>query len=54
MMPVPTTILVVEDETGARSTLCGILEEVGYRAIGLEKGADALKIMKKGPFNVVY
>ncbi|MBU2536357.1 MAG: PAS domain S-box protein [Chloroflexota bacterium] len=53
MMSVPTTILVVEDEAGARSTLCGILEEVDYRVIGLEKGADALKIMKKSPFDVV-
>ena len=47
------TILVVEDDAGARTTLCGILEEVGYRVIGLEKGADALKAMKKLPFDVV-
>ena len=53
MAPVSATILVVEDEMGSRSTLCGILEEAGYRVIGLEKGTDALKIMKKGPFDVV-
>ena len=53
MTSVPATILVVEDATGERITLCGILEEVGYRAIGLEKGADALKAMKKAPFDVV-
>ncbi len=53
MTSVPATILVVEDEAGERITLCGILEEVGYRAIGLEKGADALKAMKKAPFDVV-
>lgn len=46
-------ILVVEDEAGTRTTLCGILEEVGHRVIGLEKGADALKIMKKDQFDVV-
>ncbi|MCK4962724.1 MAG: response regulator, partial [Anaerolineales bacterium] len=53
MTSVAATILVVEDEAGERITLCGILEEVGYRAIGLEKGADALKAMKKAPFDVV-
>ena len=47
------TILVVEDDAGAKTTLCGILEEVGYRVIGLEKGADALKTMKKSSFDVV-
>jgi len=53
MTPALATILVVEDEAGARATLCGILEEVGYRVIGLEKGADALKVLKKGSFDVV-
>jgi len=53
MTPELATILVVEDEAGAKEELCGILEEVGYRVIGLEKGADAPKIMKKGSFDVV-
>lgn len=48
-----TTIMVVEDETGARLTLCGILEDAGYRVIGLEKGADALEMIRTSPFNAV-
>ncbi len=53
MTPELATILVVEDEAGAKEELCGILEEVGYRVIGLEKGADAPDIMRKGLFDVV-
>jgi len=53
MMPTDATIVVVEDETGTRATLCGILEDAGYRVIGLERGADALEMIPKGPFDVV-
>lgn len=31
------TIMVVDDEPGARVTLCGILEDAGYRVIGVRK-----------------
>jgi signal transduction histidine kinase len=47
------TIIVVEDEIGARATLCGILEDVGYCVIGLEKGAAALDIIRKGNFEAI-
>jgi len=47
------TILVVEDEAGALVTLCGILEDAGYKVIGLKKGADALEIIRSRPFNAV-
>ncbi len=53
MMPTDATIVVVEDETGTRATLCGILEDTGYRVIGLERGADALEMIPKSPFDVV-
>lgn len=53
MNPFPTTILVVEDDAGAKTTLCGILDEVGYGVVGLERGSDALKVMKKGHFDVI-
>jgi len=53
MTPTDATIVVVEDETGTRATLCGILEDAGYRVIGLERGADALEMIPKGPFDVV-
>lgn len=53
MTPTDATIIVVEDEKGARATLSGILEDAGYRVIGLERGADALERMQKSPFEVV-
>ena len=50
MTLIQANILIVEDKAGERVTLCGILEEAGYRVIGLEKGADALIAMSKpGP-----
>jgi len=47
------TIVIVEDEAGTRATLCGILEDAGYRVIGLERGGDALKMIRISPFDVV-
>jgi len=52
-MPMEATIIVVDDEAGTRATLCGILEDAGYRAIGLERGADALEMIQKSPFDAV-
>ena len=46
-------IIVVEDETGIRATLCDILEHAGYRVIGLERGTDALEMMQSSSFDVV-
>ena len=46
-------ILLVEDEIGMRTTLCAILEDAGYRVTGLEKGAEALEMIKSRLFNVV-
>ena len=53
MMLADATIIVVEDEAGIRATLGGILEDAGYRVIGLERGADALEMMRGSPFDVV-
>jgi len=48
------TIIVVDDEPGTRATLCGILmEDAGYKVIGLERGAEALEMIRKGSFDVV-
>ncbi|MDD4859123.1 MAG: ATP-binding protein [Dehalococcoidales bacterium] len=52
-MPAEATIIVVEDEKGARTTLCGILEEAGYTVIGWERGADALAGICGSPFDVI-
>ncbi|MDO8568526.1 MAG: ATP-binding protein [Dehalococcoidales bacterium] len=46
-------IIVVEDEMGARATMCGILEDAGYKVAGLEKGAAALAMIRQGGFNVI-
>jgi len=53
MMPTDATIIVVENETGARVTVCGILEDAGYRVIGFKKGADGLKTIRRSPFDAV-
>jgi PAS domain S-box-containing protein len=54
MKPNGTTIIVIEDEPGIRATLCGILiEDTGYKVIELEKGADALEMIRKSHFDVV-
>ena len=52
-MPAAATIIVVEDERGARATLCGILEDAGYAVIGFEKGADALETMRSSTFDAI-
>jgi signal transduction histidine kinase len=46
-------IIVVEDERGARATLCGILEDAGYKVRGLERGEDALAAIRNGGFNAI-
>ena len=53
MIPESATIIVVEDEKGARATLCGILNDAGYNVIGVEKGAEALETIQKSPFDAV-
>ena len=53
MMQEAAGILVVEDEAGSRLTLSGILEDAGYEVTGVEKGAEALEVIKDGNFNVI-
>ncbi|MBI3931406.1 MAG: PAS domain S-box protein [Chloroflexi bacterium] len=52
-MPTDATIIVTENDTGNRITMCGILEEAGYRVIGLARGGDALEMIRKIPFDAV-
>lgn len=52
-MPDAAVIIVVEDEKGAMTTLCGILEDAGYEVIGFEKGAEALKAIPVRAFDVI-
>jgi signal transduction histidine kinase len=53
MMQEAAKILVVEDEVGSRLTLCGILEDAGYEVTGVDKGTEALEVIKDGNFNVI-
>ncbi len=53
MMPTAATILVVEDETEPRLTLCRTLGDAGHKVIGLERGADALETIPRSPFDAV-
>jgi len=54
MKPNGVIIIVIEDEPGIRATLCGILMEVpGYKVIGLERGVDALEMIRRSPFDMV-
>jgi CheY-like chemotaxis protein len=53
MMQEAAKVLVVEDEVGSRLTLCGILEDAGYEVTGVEKGTEALDVIRDGNFNVI-
>jgi len=53
IVPGAANILVVENEVDMRATLCAILEDAGYKVSGLEKGAEALEMIRNCPFNVV-
>jgi len=53
MMPETASVLVVEDEAGTRATLCAILEDAGNEVIGLEKGTEALEMIRKRSPNVI-
>ena len=52
-MPKAATIMVVEDETGTRVTLCGILEDAGYKVIELETGAEAMEMIGGNTVDIV-
>ena len=52
-MPETTSVLVVEDEAGTRATLCAILEDAGNEVIGLEKGTEALEVIRSRFPNVI-
>ena len=49
----PAKILVVEDESGMRTTLVANLEEAGYRVTGCNRGKDAMHYVEKDAPDVV-
>ncbi|MDY7019423.1 MAG: hypothetical protein SU899_05075 [Chloroflexota bacterium] len=42
-----TKVLVVDDETIVRESLCGWLSDLGYQLFSAENGPKALEIIKK-------
>jgi len=53
-MPAKAKILVVDDETLFASSLADIFKSRGYAAIIADNGKDALSILKKRPFDIVF
>ncbi|OGP75179.1 MAG: sigma-54-dependent Fis family transcriptional regulator [Deltaproteobacteria bacterium RBG_16_49_23] len=51
-MEIKPTILVVDDELGARQSLEVILEE-DYRMLSVESGKEALEILQREPVNLI-
>jgi two-component system cell cycle sensor histidine kinase/response regulator CckA len=49
------TVLLVEDETGVRDFIRGVLEGHGYRALGAARGIDAIEIARRhdGPIHLL-
>jgi two-component system NtrC family sensor kinase len=49
------TILVVEDNPEVRDVAATLLEQIGYRVLRVENGADALAQLQRGPaINLVF
>ena len=46
-------VLIIDDDSGMRSTLSDILEDTGYKVTGYGSGKQALDWVKKKPFDVV-
>ncbi len=46
-------ILIVDDESGIRESLAGILEDEGYKAAASPSGEDCLDLLRKSSFDVI-
>jgi two-component system nitrogen regulation response regulator NtrX len=46
-------ILIIDDETGIRESLTGVLEDEGYKAAAAESGEACLDLLRKRDFDVV-
>ncbi len=47
------SILIVDDESGIRQSLKGVLEDEGYKATAVESGEACLDLLARKPFDVV-
>src|ERR1700747_1385105 len=46
-------ILIVDDESGIRESLSGILEDEGYKTSVSPRGEDCLELLRKGRFDAI-
>jgi len=53
-LPSPIPILIVDDEADLRNLLVEALEDQGYAAVGAEGGAQALALVNKCHFPVIF
>lgn len=53
LLPDSATIIIVEDEKGARATLGGILADAGYKVVEVGAGTEALKLIQKSAFDAI-
>lgn len=47
--PLPTTLVVVDDETEVRIVVAEFLEDFGYRVLQADGGASALRLLETNP-----
>jgi DNA-binding NtrC family response regulator len=47
-------ILIVDDEAGIRETLTEILEDRGFKVASAESGREAIDLLRKKRFNVIF
>jgi DNA-binding response OmpR family regulator len=53
MTPVPTTVMVVEDEPNIGALIRTYLERAGYRAVWVRSGEEALTELRRHPIRLV-
>ncbi len=46
-------VLIIDDESGIRESLKGVLEDEGYTAVAAESGESGLDLLRRKPFDVV-
>lgn len=48
--PASAPVLLIEDEPGVMAYVTAVLERNGYRVVGVESGAEALRLLADGEF----
>jgi len=50
----PLTILIVDDEKNIRTSLCGLMKDLGYLSFSCESGEQALQLIQKQSFDLAF